>query len=326
MVNGGNMNITYIHDVDYHNWVLGPTHPTQGRRYTNALALTQAYADQFGLHLDVVGGRTATDAELLKVHTPEYIAHVADGFGPGVWTDQNHELAQLARKLFGGTLAGVERIIAGDTMVVHLPGAKHHAQADTGSGFCVFADFAAAALELVHQYGLRVAVLDVDVHHGDGTENLTRAEPNVLTFSIHQGALFPWSATEREDNHELRVYNRPLVAGDGDTELVVAVQEFVDICQEFKPDVILVAAGGDGHREDPLASIEYSVPGYGLALSQIRAAYPTMPILLGGAGGYCPDTYTPMMWFGALCGLAGADVTQLDEASLLRTLAEVGAK
>jgi acetoin utilization deacetylase AcuC-like enzyme len=143
--------------------------------------------------------------------------------------------------------------------------------------------------------------LDFDAHHGDGTENLTADNPNVLTFSIHEKGIFP--GTGSEDQEGKKVFNFPLPAtgpdgelGKGDYALTYGVNLFLQRAQEFKPDLILIACGADGHQEDPLSSLQYSVAGYTSVAEQIRMLYPDMPILMGGAGGYLPDSRTPEVW------------------------------
>lgn len=309
------MKINYIHEVDYHNWVLGASHPTQGRRYTNATALLGAIAAQHGIEVETLPGRLATREELELVHTGEYIYRVVDQHVSGAWDGANAELASLATRLYGGTMAAVELALAGELNTVHLPGAKHHAMASYASGFCVFADFAGAAAAL-SQLGKRVAILDIDVHHGDGTEALCRNNPDVLTFSVHQGGIFPGTGSVIESDTASHVYNRPLKSGDGDVELLAAVQDFVDACREFEPGVIMIAGGADGHAQDSLASLQYSVNGFNRAVGLVRRSFESTPIIFGGAGGYRPDDYTPQMWVTAICALAGFDASVIDEREL----------
>jgi acetoin utilization protein AcuC len=115
----------------------------------------------------------------------------------------------LAALFAGGTLQAIELLLKGDCKIaIHFPGAKHHAQYDHSSGFCVFADLAIAADIATKDYGKKVAILDIDAHHGDGTENLTADNPAVLSFSIHQYGIFP--GTGFEDIPEKNVYNFPL--------------------------------------------------------------------------------------------------------------------
>ena len=144
-------------------------------------------------------------------------------------------------------------------------------------------------------------VLDIDAHHGDGTENLTADNPQVLTFSIHEKGIFP--GTGNEDQADKNVYNYPLGSyeserklGKGDSALHDGVTEFLHHLEDFSPDLIFIACGADGHKEDPLSSLEYSVDGYAKVAKMLRSAYPNLPMLMGGAGGYLPDTRTPEVW------------------------------
>jgi acetoin utilization protein AcuC len=311
------MNIRLIHEPTYTKWVLGQSHPTQGRRFTNAVDVLQQLADESIVELVITPGRRATDAELLVVHTPEYIAQIEETFTCPEWNNAvDPDLADLANRFFGGTMAGISHLKNGDKLVVHLPGAKHHAMADRSSGFCVYADFAAAALTLASE-GYKVAVLDIDAHHGDGTEVLTFDSDKILTFSVHQQGIFPGTGVDVLDDPEHHVHNRPLNAGDGNDELVVAVQEFVDLCSDFKPDFIFVACGGDGHISDPLASLEFTEAGVAMSLGLVRAAFPDTGILFGGAGGYRPDDHTPAMWVSGILSLSGMSEVQIRGCELV---------
>jgi acetoin utilization protein AcuC len=122
-----------------------------------------------------------------------------------------------------------------------------------------------------------------------------------MTFSIHEKGIFP--GTGNEDQEVKKVFNFPLPAtgldgglGKGDIALTYGVNLFLQRAQEFNPDLIFIACGADGHQEDPLSSLQYSVAGYASVAEQIRKVYPDMPILMGGAGGYLPDSRTPEVW------------------------------
>jgi acetoin utilization protein AcuC len=184
---------------------------------------------------------------------------------------------------------------------IHFPGAKHHAQYDYSSGFCVFADFALAADIATKDFSKKVAILDFDAHHGDGTENLTAGNSNVLTFSIHEKGIVP--GTGNKSIPEKLVYNYPLGAdgtegaiGKGDEALLRGVAEFCRLADEFNADLIFIAAGADGHVEDPLSSLQFTIAGYKTVSKYLRKQFPKTPTLIGGAGGYLPDTRTPEVW------------------------------
>ena len=247
--------------------------------------------------------RLATRAELERVHAPSYIDEVLDSHLSGQWSGKRVDLATLATTFVGGTLVALEALLNKKALTaIHFPGSKHHAQYDHSSGFCIFNDFAIAADIATKDYGLRVAILDIDAHHGDGVENLTADNPMVLTYSIHEKGIFP--GTGNESDPDRNIYNFPLVSknvgidspGKGNEALGAGVAHFMHLFDAFKADLIFITCGADGHKEDPLSSLEYSVEGYAGIAKQLRSQYSDIPMLFGGAGGYLPDTRTPEVW------------------------------
>ena len=291
-----------VHADEYKNWIFDPSHPTQGRRFNNARDLFITSAKKERIDVVEVLPRKATEAQLLRVHTPAYIDEVLNQHISTEWDGERPDLASLASLFVGGTLTALDALLTGKTqLAINFPGAKHHAQSDHSSGFCVFADFALAADIATKNYGKKVAILDIDAHHGDGTENLTADNLNVLTFSIHQDGIFP--GTGNKSYPEKNVYNYPLGSDypDGNTNkddraLMSGVEKFCDLAKEFSPDLLFIACGADGHKEDPLTSLEYSVDGYIAVVKRLKERFPDLPVLLGGAGGYLPDTRTPEIW------------------------------
>ena len=294
-----------VHSEQYVNWIFDPSHPTQGRRFIKAKDFFTDLATKAKLDFTLIEPRMATVAELSRVHSPGYISEVIDEYRCGQWSGERRDLSELATYFAGGTLAALELLLQGKThTAIHFPGAKHHAQFDYSSGFCVFADFALAADIATKDFGKRVAILDIDAHHGDGTENLTLDNPNVLTYSVHENGIFP--GTGLVDIPEKLAFNAALASSSDDSHLVQAVQRFLDLCQDFKPDLIFVACGADGHTEDPLSSLRYTVEGFREVAQMLRTAYPSLPMLIGGAGGYLPDAYTPEMWSNFAMGVANS--------------------
>ena len=294
--------LTIIHDPTYAGWVFDQHHPTQGRRFINGYNALVTHAEAAGLKYETVQPIPLHVAQLETVHTPEYVREVLTDHESGEWKGKRQDLAALANLFAGGTLLGADLLRNGAAMTVaHLPGAKHHAMRDHSSGFCVFADFALAALDLASD-GLRVAILDVDAHHGDGTEALTFSNENVLTYSVHQFGIFP--GTGLNDDPEKHVYNWPLLSGDGDRQLRHAVLDFLEAASWFKPHYIFVAGGADGHLLDPLSGLAYTVEGLEEAMRLVRSVFPDTPVLFGGAGGYQPDGATPLAWARMVTALA----------------------
>ena len=124
----------------------------------------------------------------------------------------------------------------------------------------------------------------------------------VLTYSIHEKGIFP--GTGNESDPDRNIYNFPLIpknvgiesSGKGNEALGAGVAHFMHLLDAFKADLIFITCGADGHKEDPLSSLEYSVEGYEGIAKLLRSRYPDTPMLLGGAGGYLPDTRTPEVW------------------------------
>jgi acetoin utilization protein AcuC len=291
-----------IHSDEYKNWIFDPTHPTQGRRFNNARNLLITSAKKEGMDVVEVLPRRATEAELLRVHTPAYIDEVLNQHISTEWDGQRADLANLASLFVGGTLTALDALLTNKTKIaIHFPGAKHHAQSDHSSGFCIFNDFALAADIASKDHGKNIIIIDIDAHHGDGVENLTADNPKVLTFSVHQDGIFPGTGDESKPGY---FYNIPLETGAGDKELLDAIEQFIyvigarDRIWDWQPDLLFITCGADGHSEDPLTSLEYTVAGYIAVAKRVKERFPDLPILLGGAGGYLPDTRTPEIWAG----------------------------
>jgi acetoin utilization protein AcuC len=207
-----------VHSDQYANWIFDPSHPTQGRRFINAHQQFTAQMAQAGLEVIEIKPRPATIEELARVHSLDYINEVLTDHRTSQWSGQRPDLAELSALFAGGTLTALKALLDGTAnTAIHFPGAKHHAQYDHSSGFCIFADFALAADIATSDFGKRVAILDIDAHHGDGTENLTADNPNVMTFSIHEKGIFP--GTGNKDQTSKQVFNFPLPALGLDREL-----------------------------------------------------------------------------------------------------------
>jgi len=282
--------VTLVHSPEYANWFFSDDHPTQGRRFINGYNLI--VSDQ-----RILEPRLATTAELARVHSTGYINEVTGEYRSSEWSGAREDLARFATLFAGGTLVALDALLNMEADVaIHLPAAKHHAQYDHSSGFCVFNDFALAADIATKDHGLKVAIIDIDAHHGDGVENLTRENPNVLTFSIHEQGIFP--GTGNTDEPENNVFNFPLDAatGLGDGGLLAGINRFIPIAQEFAPDLLFITSGADGLADDPLTHLKYTVGGYAKAARELASAFADTPKLMGGAGGYLPDTGTPEVW------------------------------
>jgi acetoin utilization deacetylase AcuC-like enzyme len=150
----------------------------------------------------------------------------------------------------------------GDFAVVRPPG--HHAKPERADGFCLFNNIAIATRKLLNE-GKRVFILDIDGHHGDGTQGIFYENDRVLFCSVHQHHAYPWTGERSETGKGRGVgftMNFPLDAGSGDRELLEAVDRAIERAREFNPDVVGVSAGFDGYHKDRLLGLNYTLEGY----------------------------------------------------------------
>lgn len=299
--------LTIAYTDVYMEWKLGKGHPTNPARAQLAVELL---LDLDGRGKLPGGARVVTPClddldqvwlnrlRIQEIHEARYAATVYRQGRSSEWAGERLDLAACAELMFHGTQMLVDEIQKTEykpAVYFNPQGAKHHAMFDYSSGFCVFNDMAAAAKRF-HAHGKRTMYLDWDVHHGDGVEALLGDEELALTASIHQGGIFP--GTGYRDDPAKAIYNKSLMAGDGDKALIKAVTDMLRIGEEWKPDVLLLACGADGLSEDPLAGLEYSLAGIAEAarLTGEFAARHQIPVLIGGAGGYTPYDGTPKAW------------------------------
>ncbi|MBA3595463.1 MAG: class II histone deacetylase [Polaromonas sp.] len=264
-------------------------------------------------HLAPVRPRPATEEELLRIHTPDYIARLkrlsAEGggeagekapVGPGSW-----EIAQLAA---GGCLVAADAIMGGTLRnayaLVRPPG--HHAEPGQGRGFCLLANAALTIAHLRALHGLRrIALVDWDVHHGNGAQGIFYEDPEVLTISLHEEDNYPRGSgfiTERGRGLGFGAnINLPLPPGSGHGAYLAAIEHVVlPALGRFAPEMILVSSGYDACLYDPLARQMAMMETYRLmtrALVSIAGRTCNGRLLVLHEGGYS-DFYAP------LCGLA----------------------
>ena len=150
----------------------------------------------------------------------------------------------------------------GDFAVVRPPG--HHAKPDRADGFCLFNNIAIASQKLVNE-GKKVFILDIDGHHGDGTQLIFYRSDKVLFCSVHQQFAYPWTGESNETGEGDGMgftMNFPLPGGSGDSQLLKAVDAAIEKAKDFQPDVVGVSVGFDGYHEDRLLGLNYTLKGY----------------------------------------------------------------
>jgi acetoin utilization deacetylase AcuC-like enzyme len=233
----------------------------------------------------VVGEPAGTDAIQL-VHSSRYVDSI-EAISEEVWLDPdtyaNATTCEAGRLAAGCAIAAVA---AGGFALVRPPG--HHALESQAMGFCIFGNVAIAARHAQHALGIgRVAIVDFDVHHGNGTEELFRDDPSVLTISLHQWPF--WPGTGGPGSNSEGIVNVPLAAGSGDAEYRKAFAEIVEpAVHAFEPELVLVSAGFDAHRDDPLAEMAVTADGFREMTRRCAGLAPRIGAVL--EGGYNLET------------------------------------
>jgi acetoin utilization protein AcuC len=291
----------------------GPRHPLRPERY----AATRRLLTSVWPEADVRDAPPASLEHALLVHSPAFVEAVqslsrdpsdralagrygfASGDNPafaGMWE------ASLA--YLGGTVAAVEAVLDGAPLAFNWTGGLHHASRGRASGFCVLND-AAAACALLRARFPRVAYVDIDLHHGDGVQEIWLDDPCVLTYSIHESGetLFPGTGWLHETGVRGTSTNLPLAAGtSGDVWLDAFAQTALPTLERFRPGAIVLQAGCDAHRDDPLGHLEASVQDYLAAVRLVGGI--GAPLVVLGGGGYSAR-HVPRMWTAATLALCG---------------------
>ena len=209
----------------------------------------------------------AAVSEILRCHPQSYLDRIAAALPDGDWAqlDADTHLSagslDAARRGVGGCTAAVDAVLAGEVgnafVACRPPG--HHAETATAMGFCLFGNIAVAAKRALDHHGLgRVAIVDFDVHHGNGTQDLMWNEERVLFVSTHQMPLFPGSGATHETGAHGQILNLPLAPGTGSAEMRRAYEGAAfPALEEFEPELLLISAGFDADARDPLANLNW---------------------------------------------------------------------
>ena len=281
----------------------GPEHVERPARLSTVLrALEAAHPD-----IDWQQAPRATRGQLLRVHDEALLASVLEATPHGlIQLDPDTVLspgsAEAALRAAGAGVAAVDAVLEGRTprafCAVRPPG--HHATATTAMGFCLFNNIAVAARHALDKHGLeRVVIADFDVHHGNGTQAIFAQEPRLRFASSHQWPLYPGSGAHNETGIG-NLANAPLPEAAGSAAFRAAWKtELLPFLDTFKPQLVLMSAGFDGHRRDPLANLQLDANDYAWITRE----------LVGIASRHCGGRVVSMLE-------GGYDLTALAECSV----------
>jgi acetoin utilization deacetylase AcuC-like enzyme len=270
------MTTAFITHADCLKHDMGAHHPERPARLT--AIEDQLIASGVGQYLTRYEAPLATDEQLARVHPADYVRAIRDA-APHAGTvhldpdtAMNPWTLQAALRAAGAAVLAVdlvlEKKVTSAFCAVRPPG--HHACRARPMGFCIFNNVAIAARHAVHQHGLeRVAIIDFDVHHGNGTEDIFEGDDNVLMASTFQHPFYPYSGTEDPARNMVNV---PLAAGAGSREFREAVREaWIPALHDFSPQLIVFSAGFDAHAEDDMAMLRFSDADYAWVTEQLKA-------------------------------------------------------
>ncbi len=275
---------------DAHSLALPPGHRFPQSKYR----LLREHFEREPGRLRMQPAPAATEGDLALVHTPNYIAAVRQGTLSAAeqreigfpWSES---MAERSRRSVGASIAAARAALA-EGVAANMAGGTHHAYADRGSGYCVFNDVAVAArlMQAEAARPLRVLVIDLDVHQGNGTAHIFREDDSVFTFSMHGARNFPF----RKEPSDLDV---DLPDGCGDAEYLGRLDLALDeVWRRVDPDLAFYLAGADPHEGDRLGRLKLTDAGMAERDRRVLAALGArrIPVALSMAGGYGHDLAT----------------------------------
>ena len=261
----------FVYHPDYLNHDTGPEHPERPDRLRASLAaLQQSDVWEQLHHMDP---QPATVEQIAYAHNPGYSEHIRQSCESAVPLTYDTPVVQesfdIALLSTGGVLCAAEAVVTKKVKnafaMVRPPG--HHATPGQSMGFCLFNNIAVTTRYLQREHSVgKVAIVDWDVHHGNGTQDIFYEDESVFFFSIHQSPLYPGTGSRNEQGSGKArgtILNVPMPPGSGDSEYIAVFEDVLGpALRDFSPEFILISAGFDAHYLDPLAHIDLTAEGF----------------------------------------------------------------
>jgi len=261
-----------VYHQDYLKHNTGQNHPENAQRL---LALLDCLKKDFSWnHLKLIKPCNPSIKWIEKIHTKDYISSIEKACKDGLWmldadtiiSPDSYKVAVLA---VGGVLSALDEVatkkVKNAFCAIRPPG--HHADTEKAMGFCIFNNIAIGARYAQKRHKLKkVLIVDWDAHHGNGTQNIFYDDPTVFYFSVHQFPHYPGTGEDKEEGNgegEGFTMNMPMCAGSGDLEYIEVFENILyPSAKKFCPDLILISAGFDGHKDDPLSNLNLTSNGF----------------------------------------------------------------
>ncbi|MBA2243413.1 MAG: acetoin utilization protein AcuC [Gemmatimonadetes bacterium] len=313
------MKAALIWDPAYTQYRFRPDHPFNPKRLELAVSMIEAAGLVNDGDSRIIRPRMATEEELLRVHAPEYIEAVKRlgdeagsperGWPWGLGTDDNPifpGMHEATSRVVGGTMLAAELVMSGEvTRTFNIAGGLHHAHRARASGFCIYSDLAAAIAWIREAHDARVLYIDYDAHHGDGVQGLFYDDPEVLTLSLHETGRYLFPGTGFVDElgegegygYSLNVPLEPFT--EDESWLGIYRDLLPEVADAFRPDVIVLMNGCDGHVLDPLTHLRATTRLYQETVRitcEVADRHCQGRIIGTGGGGYDIWRVVPRAW------------------------------